>query len=139
MAIPLLTAVMPVINKVIDLIPDPNARAKAKEQALTTLADYAHKEALEQVKLNQVEAQHKSVFVAGWRPFVGWVGGFGFLYAVLLAPFMEFIALLFGYTGAFPEVDTALLLTTLGGMLGMGGLRSFDKLNRVSTESLQKK
>lgn len=80
-----------------------------------------------QVDLNKVEAAHKSIFVAGWRPFVGWVCGFGLLYNVILAPFLDIWL-------TVPEVKTDLLYPVLLGMLGLGGMRSFEKVKRVSRE-----
>jgi hypothetical protein len=81
-----------------------------------------------QLGINQVEAGNESLFVAGGRPFVIWVGGFGLAYAAILEPIMRFTAAVgFGYTGAFPSIDTEITLQVLGGLLGLGWLRSKDK------------
>ena len=72
-----------------------------------------------QLEINKIEASHKSIFVAGWRPFVGWVCGFGLAYVSIIEPIMRFIAKISGYTGEFPVIDTTLTMQVLIGMLGL--------------------
>lgn len=120
-----------VINKI---WPDPVKQAE-EQRKLQELAQKGNLEELNaevkllvsQVDLNKVEAAHKSIFVAGWRPFVGWVCGFGLMYNVILAPFLDIWL-------TVPEVKTDLLYPVLLGMLGLGGMRSFEKVKRVSRE-----
>jgi len=77
-----------------------------------------------QTKINEVEAQHRSMFVAGWRPSVGWVCSMAFAYHFIVFPIIRTI-----YPDVdFPELDTEPLFTVLMGMLGLGGLRTFEKL-----------
>jgi len=76
-----------------------------------------------QAEINKVEAQNRNIFVSGWRPMVGWIcaAAFGFHYIVM--------PLLIAYTDIDPvEFDTNSLFTVLMGMLGLGGLRTFEKL-----------
>lgn len=81
-----------------------------------------------QVDINKIEAAHTSLLVAGWRPFIGWICGIAFAYAAIFEPLMRFVsAVLFGYSGAFPAIDTMLTLQILFGILGLGAMRSFDK------------
>lgn len=81
-----------------------------------------------QVDINKIEAAHTSLLVAGWRPFIGWICGIAFAYAAVFEPLMRFVsAVLFGYSGAFPAIDTMLTLQILFGILGLGVMRSFDK------------
>lgn len=81
-----------------------------------------------QLEINRIEAASESVFVAGWRPFCGWVGGIGLAYAAIIEPLLRFGAqVVFGYLGSFPTIDTMLTLQILMGMLGLAGMRSFDK------------
>jgi hypothetical protein len=76
-----------------------------------------------QTKINEVEANHRSIFVAGWRPFIGWVCGVAFAFHYIVMP------LLLAYTDIKPiEFDTNSLFTVLMGMLGLGGLRTYEKL-----------
>lgn len=87
-----------------------------------------------QLRINEMEAQHPSIFVAGWRPWAGWVGGFSLAYAAILEPLMRFIATMFGYSGEFPELDTSITVTVLLGMLGIGAQRSYDKKHLADTK-----
>lgn len=86
-----------------------------------------------QIDVNKIEAASTSVFVAGWRPAVGWVGEAGFAYSVILEPMARFVAQVgFGYVGLFPVIDTNLTMQILFGLLGLGAMRSYDKKNGTS-------
>ena len=145
MALDPLTAAFDIGKVLIGRIwPDPNQQAEQlfRLEELKQKGDLAQLNAMVvslqgQLQINAVEAAHKSIFVAGWRPFVGWVGGFSLAYAGILEPLMRFIANLAGYTGAFPVIETASTLTILMGMLGMGGMRSFDKKNGTQTDKVK--
>ena len=80
-----------------------------------------------QTKINELEAQHRTVFVAGWRPFIGWVCGFAFAFHYIVMPLLQ------SYTDIkIVEFDTNSLFTVLMGMLGLGGLRTYEKIkNKV--------
>jgi len=91
---------------------------------------------LAQVSLNQTEAASKSIFVSGWRPFIGWICGFGLAYAFILSPLMQFAAVLAMETPPdFPVLDISELMPILLGMLGLGGLRTYEKVKGVSRET----
>jgi hypothetical protein len=76
-----------------------------------------------QAEINKVEAQNRSMFVSGWRPFIGWICGLAFGFHYIVMP------LLLAYTDIKPvEFDTNSLFTVLMGMLGLGGLRTYEKL-----------
>jgi hypothetical protein len=87
-----------------------------------------------QIGVNIEEAKSQSTFVAGWRPAVGWVGAFGFAYCTILYPTMKFFAMVLGYKGGFPEIDNNLMLYVLGGILGLGAMRSYDKKQSTNTD-----
>ena len=74
------------------------------------------------------------LIVAGWRPFAGWVCGIGLAYVSIIEPIARLVATLVGYTGAFPAIDTTLTMQVLLGMLGMGGLRTLDKIKGVAAK-----
>lgn len=93
-------------------------------QKLLELEDKAREA---QTNINMEEAKSESVFVAGWRPFVGWVGGFSLAYAAILEPFMTWTARLYGSTVIFPVIDTTITMQILFGLLGLGAMRSVDK------------
>jgi len=81
-----------------------------------------------QLAVNAEEARSASLFVAGWRPFVGWVCGAGLAYAVILEPVARFVAKVgFEYSGVFPVIDTTITMQMLFGLLGLGAMRSYDK------------
>ena len=86
-----------------------------------------------QTSINSAEAVHPSVFVAGWRPFIGWCCGVSLLYVAIIEPIARFIALVvFNYDANFPIIDTNLTLQILLGMLGLSGMRSFEKSRAVA-------
>jgi len=96
-----------------------------------------------QMAVNQVEASHKSIFVAGWRPGVGWVCVASLAYQFLLYPFLVWSWLLAQGMGWLsseldypPILDIGALLTLLTGMLGMGAIRSYDKAKGTVTDSI---
>lgn len=80
-----------------------------------------------QTIINMEEAKSESLFVAGWRPAVGWIGAAGLGYAAIGEPLLTLCASLYGYKGAFPAIDTTITLQILFGILGLGAYRSFDK------------
>jgi hypothetical protein len=131
---------LPTIAKVIDkLIPDPQAKAQAQLDLLKLQqagefkeldADLALK--LEQIKVNAIEAQSPDFFRGGWRPFVGWVCGTGLAVQFLVAPVATWAAALLGHAVAFPSLDMGTLLTLLGGLLGLGTMRTAEKFKGVS-------
>jgi hypothetical protein len=86
-----------------------------------------------QLAINQEEAKRESLFVSGWRPFIGWVCGSAFAYHFVLQPFLVFGLSAAGVElPALPDLDAATLMPVLLGMLGLGGMRSFEKYTRSS-------
>ena len=104
---------------------------KAAELAhsLSTMADkHAQEAMLAQVEVNKAEAESGSVFKGGWRPFIGWVCGAAFAYHFVLQPFILFGVAVAGVTiPELPSFDMGSLMTVMMGMLGLGGLRSYEK------------
>ena len=121
-----------IINR---LFPDPAAAAAAQLELLKMqqngdLAQLAADTDLAklQIQTNIAEAAG-NWFTAGWRPCIGWVCGAGLAYAALIEPFARFIAKVwFGYVGDFPVIDTNLTMQILMGMLGLGAMRSIEKI-----------
>lgn len=88
---------------------------------------------LGQLEINKIEAAHESIFVAGWRPFVGWVCGSAFAYHFVVQPLLLFLVALYAWqVPPLPALDTGSLMTVLLGMLGLGGLRTFEKFEGVN-------
>ena len=116
------------VGSVLDrVIPDKNARAEARERLEALDLTQEFRLVLGQLEINKVEAAHKSLFVAGWRPFIGWVCGVGLMYSVILQPIASMWLRL-------PPVNSDILMPVMLGMLGLGGMRSFEKFKRVQRE-----
>lgn len=93
---------------------------------------------LGQMKINEESAKHKSVFVAGARPFIIWVGGFSMAWSGVVHPLLVWLTVVF-----YPEVtpppliESGALTAIVTGLLGIGGMRSFDKSRGVETNSIK--
>ena len=129
----LLSPVMPVINKVIDMIPDPSAKQKAQLEIDTAIAMADIENTKAQLEINKVEAASSNWFVSGGRPAALWVGVIGLAYIVLIEPVARFVAMVwFHYQGEFPVIDQNIIGWIVGGLLGLSGWRSWDKKNGVA-------
>jgi len=130
-----ISALLSIGNTLIQRIfPDPAQQAQAQLALLKMQQDGDLAAISGQMDINKVEAASSSIFVAGWRPFAGWVCGLGLGYVAIVEPLARFIATMVGYHGAFPTIDTSLTMQILMGMLGMGGLRSLDKIKNVASK-----
>jgi len=105
---------------------------KGKELDPNKKLEIAGKLAEVQTKINEAEATHRTVFVAGWRPFIGWVCGLGLLYAVFIEPLLRFVFTVNGWEIEFPHIDTTITMQVLFGMLGLVGARSYEKKNNLT-------
>lgn len=140
MPIPILELI-PVVGKLLDrLIPDPEARAKAqleliKEENANALQELqlALQADQNQADINKIEAASASMFVAGWRPWIGWVCGVAFAYHFVLQPLLAFIMASFGHKVDLPTFDMDALFTVLMGMLGLGTMRTVEKVKGVTS------
>ncbi len=92
----------------------------------------AHAEAMGQIEINKIEAAHPSVFVSGGRPAAIWVCVYAFAWHFAVQPMLDYALTLFNITPPELEFDMATLLTVLGGLLGLGGMRSFEKHKGVA-------
>lgn len=133
-------ALGPILDGVLKLIPDNNARAQAKEQfegqilnAMTSLVEG-------QLRINEQEARHGSIFVAGWRPAVGWICAFALGWNFILQPLLLYVAWMIpegAKLAEAPQLNTGELMTVLLGMLGLGGLRTYEKRIGVARKELK--
>jgi len=123
----------PVTELLDKFIEDKDAKNQLAHDLSTMAEKHAQELAKGQIEINKIEAAHKSVFVAGWRPFVGWVCGIALAWHFILSPLTIFVVALIGAAiPTLPEFDMSSLLTVLMGMLGLGGLRTFEKFKGVS-------
>lgn len=129
-----------VLDTVAGLFKDYQDKKITKEELKFKLETFEeqnqHDLKLAQIALNGKEAEHSSMFVAGWRPFIGWVCGLGFAMNFLISPIATFISGYMGSTVVFPQADLTTMLPVLLGMLGLGGFRSFEKMKGTAREKL---
>lgn len=111
--------------------PNPEERAKAEADFLKFAAEGELRQVIAQLEINAREAAHPSIFVAGWRPFFGWSGGIGFLYATIGQPALAWLAAIKGWPQP-PVLNLDLLWVVVTGMLGIGGLRTFEKSKGIT-------
>jgi hypothetical protein len=128
----------PILDGVLKLIPDKNARAEASEifdgQLLGALSGLV----AGQLRINEQEAKHGSIFVSGWRPAIGWICGAGLAWNFVLQPLIMWIAFMFGADlSDAPTLDVGPLMVLLGGMLGLGGLRTYEKRLGVARKEIK--
>jgi hypothetical protein len=133
-------ALIPIISSVMDrVLPDPAAAAEAKLRVLDMaqqgeLAQLAADTELAkaQLEVNKAEAESTDFWRGGWRPGVGWTCCAGLAYTFLLRPLLPWFAVVAGLeVPPLPELDTGTLLTLLGGLLGLGGMRTAERLKGV--------
>lgn len=109
------------------LFPDPALKAKAELDMMVLLQTQDLQRVLGQLEINAAEAANPDPFTSRWRPFVGWCCGFGFLWSTIGQPVFAYIAAVKGWPPA-PAIDTEVLMYVLGGMLGLGTLRTVEKV-----------
>lgn len=113
------------------LIPNKDEARKAESEFLKMAMDGELKQVIAQLEINAKEAAHPSIWVAGWRPYFGWVGGTGIAYQVLIRPLLSWYSAM-NDIPIPPDIDTDTLMVVVGGLLGIGGLRSFEKRTGVA-------
>lgn len=123
------SAVLDIGGKVIDrLWPDPASAAAAKLELFKLQQNGELAQITGQLEINKVEAANPSVFVSGWRPFIGWICGVGLSYQFLIYP------ILVAFEPKIVQLDMGTLITLLGGLLGLGTLRTVEKINGVASK-----
>ena len=125
----LITSLVGPVTGLLDkFIEDKDQKSALAHEIATMGEKHAQEAMLAQLEINKSEAASGSLFKGGWRPFVGWICGFALLYHFILSPLIIFIVTLTGATiPPLPEFDMGSLMTVLLGMLGIGGLRTYEK------------
>lgn len=139
MALDPLTAVLDIGGRVIDRLWPNKADADAAKLKLFELQQSGELAQLAaevdlakgQMSINEAEANHPSVWTSGWRPGVGWVCVAAFAWHFVLAPILAFVATASGHPLVLPSFESESLMTVLFGMLGLGGLRTFERVRGV--------
>lgn len=126
--------VAPVSGLLDKFIEDKDQRALLAHEIATLAEKQANEQAVAQIELNKVEAAHQSMFVAGWRPAVGWVCALAMLLNFILIPFINLGMEFAGASIRLDLIEMDTMMPVLLGMLGLGGMRSYEKARKVSRE-----
>ena len=121
----------PVTGLLDKFIEDKDQKNALAHEIATMSQKYAQEIAKGQLEVNKVEAAHKSLFVAGWRPAVGWVCVLGMFGNFITIPFSNFVLALLGINIVIPLVPLETMMPVLMGMLGLGAMRTYEKKNAV--------
>jgi hypothetical protein len=136
----------PVTGLLDKFIQDKDQKAKLAHEVATMAQRHAQELAKAQLEVNKVEAAHKSLFVSGWRPAVGWCCVLGMMGNFMVIPFTNFVLALLAIEVTIPLIDLLAIEVTiplidletmmpvLMGMLGLGAMRSYEKTKGVSRE-----
>jgi hypothetical protein len=117
------------VSQILDkFIADKDLKLKLQHE----LNQELHKANMAQIEVNKVEAQHRTVFVAGWRPFTGWICASALAYHFIIEPIIIFALATQNIQLTLPTFDMGSLLTVLMGMLGLGGLRTYEKAKGIT-------
>jgi hypothetical protein len=126
--------IAPVASLLDKFIPDADEKNKLAHEIATLSERYAHELSKEQISVNKVEAAHKSIFVSGWRPAVGWSCCFGLASQYCIIPMSNFGLAVSGVEIVVPSLDLSEMMPVLMGMLGLGAMRTYEKTMGVSRE-----
>ena len=116
-------------------IPDKDLKEKLAHEIATMAERQAHETVQAQLEINKKEAEHPSLFVSGWRPATGWVCVFGMAFNFILTPFTNMALELSGSSVVVPMIDMEMLLPVLLGMLGLGAMRTVEKIKKVERKT----
>ena len=123
----------PVSNILDKVVEDKDQKARLAHEIATMAERHAQELAKGQIDINKEEAKSRNIFIAGWRPFVGWTCGLALFWHFLGLPVNLFITGWFNLQHPpLPEFDMNSLMTVLLGMLGLGGMRSFEKFKGLT-------
>lgn len=124
------TLAIPLIQTVVEkFIPDKDKASELAHEVATLAENHAHEIAKKQIEVNKEEAAHKSLFVAGWRPFIGWTCGVAMANNFVVMPY---VSVLFSVT--VPILELSEMMPVLMGLLGLGAYRSYEKVKGVARE-----
>lgn len=132
----MLSALIGPVTGLLDKFVEDKDQKNALAHEIATMSEkHAQQLAMAQIEVNKAEAASGSIFKGGWRPFIGWVCGFAFMYHFVLQPLIVFGVTTAGITiPPLPEFDMSSLMTVMMGMLGLGGLRTFEKQKGVAAK-----
>ena len=124
----LIPALIPLVGDVLDrFFPDKEKAEQAKREIESQLTQHLANIDLAQLEVNKEEAKSRNVFIAGWRPFIGWTCGIALCWTYILQPVAQFVLAQTGHLIDLPGLDMSTMMPVLLGMLGLGGLRTWEK------------
>jgi len=123
--------ISPISTLLDKVIPDKDLKEQLAHDIATMAERHSHDIIKAQIEVNKTEAAHKSLFVSGWRPAVGWTCCLGLAGNFLIIPFSNFVMALAGSDIVIPLIDVSTMMPVLMGMLGLGTMRTVEKINNV--------
>lgn len=124
----MINLLIPAVTGLLDkFIEDKDEKSKLAHEIATMAQKQAHESVMAQVKVNEVQAAHKSLFVAGSRPAIMWICALGLLYSVIIHPVLDIWL-------DMPLINTDVLMPVMMGLLGLGGMRTVEKFKGVARE-----
>jgi len=123
--------ISPISTLLDKVIPDKDLKEQLAHDIATMAERHSHDIIKAQIEVNKTEAAHKSLFVSGWRPAVGWTCCLGLAGNFLVIPFSNFVMALAGSDIVIPLIDVSTMMPVLMGMLGLGTMRTVEKINNV--------
>ena len=124
----MIASLLPVASKLLDkFIPDADEKNRLAHEISTMAEKHAQQLALEQIKVNQEEAKG-NWFQSSWRPLIGWICGLSLMINYMVSPILA------GFGIIIPQADLSVMMPLLFGMLGIAGMRSYDKTKKVDTK-----
>lgn len=131
----MISALIGPVSDILDkFIPDRDLKERLSHEIATMAERHAQEKVMAQIEVNKVEAAHKNMFVAGWRPAIGWICALGMAGNFLIIPFVN-MGLELAETGVnVPMIPLSEMMPVLMGMLGLGAMRTYEKTNGVARE-----
>ena len=123
--------IKPITDLISEVVTDKDKAAELKFKIETLASEQAHAIDIAQIEVNKIEAANKNMFVAGWRPFIGWTCGVSMGFNYLVVPLAG------AYGVDISALDTTTMFPVLLGLLGLGSLRTYEKTKGVARESMK--
>ena len=124
----MINLLIPAVSSLLDkFVEDKDTKNQLAHEIATLAEKQAHDNAMAQIKVNEAQAAHKSLFVAGGRPAIMWICALGLFYNVLVHPILDIWL-------DMPYVNTDILMPVMMGLLGLGGMRTVEKIKNVARE-----
>jgi hypothetical protein len=128
----LISSLVGPVSDILDkVVTDKDLKEKLSHDIATMAERHAHEVVKAQIEVNKTEAQHHSMFVAGWRPAIGWVCCLGMAGNFLIIPFVNMALELLETGVVVPMIELDLMMPVLMGMLGLGAMRTVEKVKKV--------